>query len=685
MSGSPSSLPPSPSLEQLRKRAKQLLRDFRAGDRAARKRLAAWISAGRLQSSQAEDDAIDQAASAATDGITLAAAQYVLSREHGFENWAKLVHHIAAAAPLGLEPFTQLAKDLAAAYANADVMAIREINWNFGTSFVWYREPDQMHRRLVNWYSSPERTEEMALADAKQLVAHSYGFENWLAFAKGITQPPPAISLSPNVAASSDAGAPAIRIAAPPFYRIDWKTSTLSARGPLTEQNWETVFGVMEEHQLTGLQAGGMTDAAMVHLAKLDQVTHLQFGGSQRLTDEGLVHLAKMPQLLELEVGGWNSPPTDRGLRVLRHLTALRKFTSCWTRGFTDASAKNLIHCPDLAEVNLMGTSTGDGAIRALTGKTKLRRFKTGRLVSDAGLPLLQEFPQFKTWQGGEVQFGLMSFDAEPTDLLLDGPITDEGLKHLAGLDGLVGLGFFWHLSALTPGALKSLAELVNLQFLGCQGQLCNDEAMSHIAAIPRLRMLMGQGTVATDEGFEHLSRSRTLESFWGRECPNLGDRGFAALGRMESLRGLAVSCKLVSDAALSALPSFPALRGLMPMDVPDNGFRHVGRCEQLTDLWCMYCRDTGDIATGHLAGLPHLRSYYAGLSQITDKSLEILARIRSLEELQFESCALLTNAGLAPLATLPLLRKIELAGSPGVTDEGFHVFPPGVRVSHSP
>jgi len=36
-----------------------------------------------------------------------------------------------------------------------------------------------------------------------------------------------------------------------------------------------------------------------------------------------------------------------------------------------------------------------------------------------------------------------------------------------------------------------------------------------------------------------------------------------------------------------------------MPMNVPDPGFRHVGRCAELEDLWCMYCRDTGDAATG--------------------------------------------------------------------------------------
>ena len=45
-----------------------------------------------------------------------------------------------------------------------------------------------------------------------------------------------------------------------------------------------------------------------------------------------------------------------------------------------------------------MGTPTGDGAIEALRGKPRLRRLDTGRLVTDVGLHMLQEFPMFKTW-----------------------------------------------------------------------------------------------------------------------------------------------------------------------------------------------------------------------------------------------------------------------------------------------
>ena len=336
--------------------------------------------------------------------------------------------------------------------------------------------------------------------------------------------------------------------------------------------------------------------------------------------------------------------------------------------------------------LNAAGQMTDDVLERCcqLDHVTRLELCGSTRLT-DAGLALIHQFPVFKTWQGGEIEVSLMSPDAEPNHLLVDGPFTNRGLASIAGLDGLFGLSFFWHVSELTSNGLEPLADLPNLGFLGCEGRLCDDEAMHHIAAIPGLRKLMAQGAVAGDAGFAALSRSQTIEFIWGRECPSLQGIGFAALAAMPALRGLAVSCKNVDDTALSMLPRFPALREFMPMDVSDAGFRHVGRCERLEALWCMYCRNTGGTATGHIAGLSGLKSYYAGSTQITDRSLEILGRMPSLERLEFWHCAGITDEGLAHLAGLPRLREISLNGLANVTREGATVFPAGVPVNYSP
>jgi hypothetical protein len=273
-----------------------------------------------------------------------------------------------------------------------------------------------------------------------------------------------------------------------------------------------------------------------------------------------------------------------------------------------------------------------------------------------------------------------MGFEAEPTYLLFP-PVhfTRQGLDRLVGLEGLFALNIDGPVQVTAEG----LAPLVQLPNLGWLGIDPTDEAMQHIAAMPKLRLLMCQDTKAGDDGFEALGRSQTLEYIWGRKCYGLTGRGFAALANMPSLKGLSVSCKNVDDEALSALPRFPVLRELMPMDVPDDGFRHVGRCEQLENLWCMYCRDTGDAATEHIAGLSRLKTYYAGKTLITDRSLEILGRIQSLEKLEFWECAGITDAGLTYLAGLPHLREITVGNSAKVTRNGMTVFPTTVRANY--
>jgi hypothetical protein len=168
-----------------------------------------------------------------------------------------------------------------------------------------------------------------------------------------------------------------------------------------------------------------------------------------------------------------------------------------------------------------MGSPTGDGAIAALEGKPGLRHFSSGRLVTDAGLRLLHNFPMLKKWHGGDTRD--QDAMANAAHLLIDGPFTNDGLAGLAGLEGIFELDLFRHVSGITSDGFAYLRHLPNLGSLGCDGKLSDDTAMRYIAAIPRLRRLRAQESVATDDGFTALSQSSTIEFIWGRECPHFG------------------------------------------------------------------------------------------------------------------------------------------------------------------
>jgi hypothetical protein len=559
--------------------------------------------------------------------------------------------------------YERLAADMVTAYATGDTAAMQRINEHYGRSSTVDDLRATVWRLIYKVRQAKGAAHAFGAAEARELIARTAGFHSWEALTAAVS-----------------AGAPP----SVPALDINTGENKIAPRRILTGDEWETLVSVMKERRVSAFDAYGMmTDAVLRRIAGLEHVISLRLGGSRQLSDDGLHHLAQMPQLERLDLSEYpGGKLTDRGLEVLRHLPNLRVFTMTWQRGVSDAGVANLRFCEKLESVNLMGTPTGDGAIAALRGKPTLHRLDTGRLVTDAGLAMLDEFPMFKTRPGG-LRDAPINEDQEPTHLLIDGPFTNQGFSTLAGLEGLFALDLFWHVTGIRTDAYQGLIGLPHLASLGCDGKLSDDQAMRYIALMPKLRKLRAQGTVATDEGFIALSRSASLEKLWGRECPNLTGRGFAALSAMPALRSLGVSCKNVDAGALSTLAQFPSLRELTPIDMKDDDFRHVGRCSKLERLLCMYCRDTTDVATGHIGAL-QLKSYYAGLTRITDRSLEILGRTPTLESIELYETKGVTGAGLAYLAGLPSLREVHLSGLPNVSFEATRIFPAHVRVEYN-
>ena len=641
---------PATSVDGLKKEAKTWLKDLRSGTPEARARFLRAYPAG-------------------PERPVLRDVQHALAREYGFDNWLALSkacplgdQTVAPGALRGAREYEAAAIDLVAAFDAHDGGALQRLNSYYGRDFTHDDLWAEVWRRV---YAFRQRAfsgspQQLKLEEALLMIAQDAGFGSWDALMSGV---------------AGGAGAVAA-------HDIDEREQAIGPRRLLSASEWERLIAVMKERRLTSFHANGQaTNDVLARVASLDHVTSLNLGGSRQLTDEGLAHLARMPQLEHLDLSEYpGGRLTDRGLAVLAHLPNLRSFTMTWQRGITDAGLAGLRGSERLECVDVMGTLTGNGLLEALAGKPRLRQLRTGRLVTDAGLPLLHDIPLTKappaTPIGGAPP-------ASGMQLLLDGPFTDHGLRSLAGLDGLVDLDLFWHVTVITSEAFATIATLPHLLALGADGRLSDDAALRYFGMMPSLRRLRIQEAVATDAGFEALARSTSLQHLWGRVCPNFGSRGFAALSRMPSLTNLGIGCGSVDDRALSALPRFPALRELTPIGFQDDGFRHIGACERLERLSCMYCRDTTDAATAHITNL-RLKYYYAGLTQITDRTLELLGTMPAFEHIEFYECKGVTDAGLRSIATLPNLREVDLHGLPGVTLAGTNVFPPRVHVRYS-
>jgi hypothetical protein len=630
--------PPRRSLESLRKEAKRRLAALRAA-----------------------------ADPAAPNAPTLRDVQHAIAREHGFAGWAALKQALAESpdASARTQAYYDDAVDaLLDAYRTGAPEAMER-----HYAYTWHRRPWRGMRTYVQLDlgkrpNGPDDDVEITRDDARRLVAVDHGFASWdelTAFARAAV-----------------AGA---RLAAKPV-RLMRADAPDGSRPITSSRDWDAILDALAAHASTGdctLAADGqMTDGALDRVSRVAALTRLDLGGSKALGDDGVRHLARLPRLTHLDLSG--TAVTDRGLTVLRDLPALESVSLAGTR-VTDEGAAHLAHCRALRRVDLAWTRTGDGTIRALAGMPHLRELRSGALVTDAGLPPLHELPVFKTWHGGEARMSLLSYDAAPNRLTLRGSFTDRGMAALRGLDGLFGLNLDDAALGLTALGMRPLVDLPNLGHLAVDAK---DDWMPLIAAMPRLRFLGAQDTVAGDDGFEALSASRSIEYIWGRRCHNLRRRGFAALARMPALRGLSVSCLNVDDAGLAALPSFPALRELMPMDVPDAGYRHVGACERLESLILMYCRDTTDAATEQITGLTRLTYYFNSYTAITDRTPELLSTMDSLERITFDTCHNLTHAGVAKLARLPRLRELRVSGR-GLTPDVASSFGPRIEVYWSP
>jgi hypothetical protein len=637
----PRQFTPRTTLENLKREAKRWLKALRANVGDARDRLRRVLPNS-------------------PEAPTLRQVQHALALEYGVSGWTELKNRLHQNTPVRY--YENVAEALVTAYGTGEDGAMRIVWDYFGHMRAW----DGMRRYVrldLGKTEQPERPEDDAitLAEAQYLVARIQGFESWRAL----------VEFAASVPAGKTVAAKSV------------STFSIDEAGAKEEgaksRDWDEIIAVMTERRLTGLDASGqMTDKLLDRFSRLEYITVLDLNGSKGVTDEGLSHLARLPRLRHLNLAG--TAITDGGLKVLRRLPTLESIVLTGTR-VTDAGMTNLAACENLQAVDLSWTRTGDGAIRALAGKRKLGIFRSGNNVTDAGLGLFHELPVFKTWQGAEPRMSLLGFDAGPNFLMLRGSFTDKGMAQLVGLDGLFALNVDSDQLAITGAGLAPLINLANLGWLAFDAK---DESMPYIAALPRLRFLLCQDTVASDDGFAALSRSQSIEYIWGRRCYNLRRGGFMALANMPALGHLSVSCKNVDDVGLSALPQFPALRELMPMDVPDDGYRYIGRCERLESLVLMYCRDTTDVATGHIATLPRLKKYFASYTRITDRTPEILSRVDSLEDVTFDSCAGLSNAGIKALARLPRLRELRVESMPRVTADVAAWFPSTVRVMYS-
>lgn len=250
--------------------------------------------------------------------------------------------------------------------------------------------------------------------------------------------------------------------------------------------------------------------------------------------------------------------------------------------------------------------------------------------------------------------------------------VTDDELRHVGRLTGLRILHLPYN--RLGDAAVAHLAGLVKLQAIDLdafdvnrKGFGVGDEAMKVLAQLPELASVHLRLTKVTDAGLAELAKNKSLRDI-SVPGTKVSDAGLAHLGQLPKLEWLSLGVydegTDVSDAGLAALGELGSLKhlDLSGTKISDGGLKHLAKLEQLESLSLESTKVT-EQGLAYLEPLQSLESLrlYTG-SPTTDVGAEHLAKLKSLRQLSDR--LVITDKGVAQLATLPHLERLMLSGA---------------------
>jgi uncharacterized protein (TIGR02996 family) len=334
----------------------------------------------------------------------------------------------------------------------------------------------------------------------------------------------------------------------------------------------------------------------------------------------------------------------------------------------TCASRKDVYTIFARGLLDYLGGPLTDDDLRDLAGHRELRSLTLeGEGITDAGLPHLLTLPRLEALclSGGRItNEGLRILAGHPRLRVLGGsetgPIDDEGLRHLMEMPRLLIMTFHreGNEEVFSAGALEEWFERRRRRWRGLSPEEQRRDALylfDHVSG-PRQRegdqvkrVSLRQCTLR-DADLEFFTAVPEVEEIELYQTPVTGS-GLHHLAGLKHLRIL----KLQECDHLNDLSGLAGLTGLQQF--------HVERYSSLTDE-----------ATAPLETLTGLRSLSLAGEQLTEATLQRLARLPRLESLELFNCAEISGAGLAALTGLKQFRSLGFFGSARITGAGFAV-----------
>lgn len=335
-------------------------------------------------------------------------------------------------------------------------------------------------------------------------------------------------------------------------------------------------------------------DGSVVDLLKAcKSLTHLRVDNhydGQRLPSEALVVLASLAlECLEIE----SADLTEEFFTTLSKNSVLTRLRIGSCRGISPGGLATLSKVPNLTALGFRFIDNmTDQHVQALATIKGLEVLDLSYGLSvNTNIGRRGDWPKDYRVTGGAFQY-LSALPRLTTLIAQSTPaVTDEALRHIAGMSGLVYLDICYndawtskgiallarcekltelrldradvHDSPMNDDVLKELAglpALTKLSITGCEG--ATKAGFPSFQKMAKLRWLSVAGCTWVDAAFlTAVSKARELEQLHMAYCNGVADDGLAALKEHKSLRVLGLyGCGNVTDESIDTFKSLPQL-----------------------------------------------------------------------------------------------------------------------------
>jgi hypothetical protein len=192
------------------------------------------------------------------------------------------------------------------------------------------------------------------------------------------------------------------------------------------------------------------------------------------------------------------------------------------------------------------------------------------------------------------------------------------------------------------------------------------DEGMRYLRTMPSFQFLAQPPAAMTDKGVEHL---RNLPLLTLTLPVNATDASMECVATMKELTGLGLSIN-ITDAGFRHVAKCKALHGISlgNSQVTDAAFEHIGENAQITTINFGTAPNITPEVVKHLRQLRQLH-WLEGPRGTNDRTLELLAEVKTLTRLELSSYAGVTDEGMKYLPAHEWMHDLILGAN--ITDAG--------------